>query len=138
MSNYIEEVLIQDIPNITSDTLDKLRELNISSIYQLAVQSPLELAMEISDADFDVESAARLIANARKILTENDILSRDFSTATADDLLDKRNKISRYSTGSSNFDAFLNGGFETQFITELPANSAQENRRYVILCAPLL
>lgn len=117
MPNYIEEVLIQDIPDITSDTLDKLRELNISSIYQLAVQSPLELTMEISDADFDVESAARLIANARKILTENDILSRDFSTA--DDLLDKRNKISRYSTGSSNFDAFLNGGFETQSITEL-------------------
>ena len=68
--------------------------------------------MEINDAFFDVESAARLIGNARKILTENELLSKEFSTA--DDLLQKRNKISRYSTGSSNFDAFLNGGFETQ------------------------
>ena len=73
--------------------------------------------MEINDAFFDVESAARLIGNARKILTENELLSKEFSTA--DDLLQKRNKISRYSTGSSNFDAFLNGGFETQSITEI-------------------
>lgn len=117
MPNYNREVLIQDIPDITSDTLDKLRELNISSVYQLAVQSPLELAMEISDADFDVESAARLITNARKILTEYDILSKEFSTG--DDLLDKRNKISRYSTGSEKFDAFLNGGIESQSVTEI-------------------
>ena len=34
-------------------------------------------------------------------------------------MLKKRNKISRYSTGSSNFDTFLDGGFETQSITEI-------------------
>jgi DNA repair protein RadA len=83
----------------------------------LAVQIPSELAVEISDAFIDVESAAKLIGNARKILTENEILSKEFSTA--DDMLEKRNKISRYSTGSSNFDTFLNGGFESQSITEL-------------------
>ena len=54
--------------------------------------------MGISDV-LDVESAAKLIGNARKILTENEVLSREFSTA--DDMLEKRNKISRYSTGSS-------------------------------------
>lgn len=107
---------MEKIPDITSDTLDKLRKLNINSVYQLAVQSPSELALEINDVYFDVESAARLIGNTRKILIENKILSKEFSTG--DDLLEKRNKISRYSTGSSHFDAFLNGGFETQSITE--------------------
>jgi DNA repair protein RadA len=97
--------------------IDKLRKLNINSVYQLAVQIPSELAFEISDTSIDIESAARLIGNARKILTENDLLSKEFSTA--DDMLEKRNEISRYSTGSSNFDTFLDGGFETRAITEI-------------------
>ena len=107
---------MEKIPDITSDMLDKLRKLNINSVYQLAVQSPSELALEISDV-LDVELAAKLIGNARKILTENEVLSKEFSTA--DDLLVRRNNISRYKTGSSNFDSFLNGGIETQSITEI-------------------
>ena len=117
MSSRLREVIMEDIPDITSDTVDRLRKLNINSVYQLAVQTPSELASWINDAQFDVESTSYLIGNARKILTENQVLSKEFSTA--DDLLEKRNKISRYTTGSSNFDAFLNGGFETQSITEI-------------------
>jgi DNA repair protein RadA len=108
---------LEEIPDVTSDMIDKLRKLNINSVHQLAVQTPSELAFEISDTSIDVESAARLIGNARKILTENDLLSKEFSTA--DDMLEKRNEISRYSTGSSNFDTFLDGGFETRAITEI-------------------
>jgi hypothetical protein len=48
---------------------DKVMPTSIKS------KSPFELAMEISDVYFDIESAARLIANTRKILTENEILS---------------------------------------------------------------
>ena len=116
ISSRLREVTMEKIPDITSDMLDKLKKLNINSVYQLAVQSPSELTLGISNV-FDVESASRLIGNARKILTENEFLSKEFSTA--DDMLEKRNKISRYSTGSSNFDAFLNGGFETQSVTEI-------------------
>jgi DNA repair protein RadA len=108
---------MEEIQDITSDMIDKLRKLNINSVSQLAVQIPSELAFETSDTSIDIESAARLIGNARKILTENDLLSKEFSTA--DDMLEKRNGISRYSTGSSNFDTFLDGGFETQAITEI-------------------
>src|SRR5215831_4086143 len=112
-----KEVTLHDIPDIASDMLDKLGQLNINSVYQLAVQNPSELAWGLSNNFADIHSAARLIANARKILTENEILSKEFSTA--DDLLVRRNKISRYKTGSSNFDAFLDGGIETQSITEI-------------------
>ena len=117
MSNRLKEVIIEDIPDITSDTVDRLRKLNINSVYQLAVQSPSELALEISDGLFDIGEASNLIGNARKILTERQILSKEFSTA--DDMLEKRNKISRYTTGSETFDTFLNGGFESQAITEI-------------------
>ena len=116
MTSRLKEVTMEEIPDITSDMLDKLRKLNINSVYQLAVQSPSELGLGISDV-LDVELAAKLIGNARKILTENEVLSREFSTA--DDLLVRRNNISRYKTGSSNFDSFLNGGIETQSITEI-------------------
>ncbi len=112
-----KEVTLHDIPEIPSDTLDKLGELNINSVYKLAVQKPSELAWGLSNNFVDIQSAARLITNARKTLIENEILSKEFSTA--DDLLVRRHKISRYKTGSSNFDSFLNGGIETQSITEI-------------------
>jgi DNA repair protein RadA len=107
--------------DISSDTLEKLRKLHIESVSQLAVQSPRELAIEIKDNDdnalFDIDSASKLVVNARKLLTEHGVLSKEFSTADA--LLAKRNKLSRYVVGSDKFDAFLNGGFETQAVTEI-------------------
>jgi DNA repair protein RadA len=50
-------------------------------------------------------------------LIENGVLSKEF--LTADILLEKRNKLTRYATGSESFDDLLKGGFETQAITEL-------------------
>jgi DNA repair protein RadA len=116
ISSRLKEITMEAIPDITSDIIEKLK-LNINTVYQLAVQSPVELALVYEDTSFNIEKASALIANARKILTENEILAKEFSTA--DDMLEKRNKISRYSTGASNFDTFLNGGFETQSITEI-------------------
>jgi DNA repair protein RadA len=108
---------MEEIPNITSDIIDKLKKLNINSVYQLAVQNPIDLASEYEDASMNVESASALIANARKILVGNGVLSNEFSTA--DEVLEKRNKLARYAIGSEDFDDLLNGGFETQAITEL-------------------
>lgn len=137
MANYANEVTLQDIPEIANDTLERLRVLNINSVYQLAVQSPSDLAGGLSDAFVDIDSAARLIANARKILTANKMLSKEF--ATVDDLLEKRNKISRYRIGSEKFDALLNGGFETQAITELAGEfGSGKSKICQTLCAAAL
>jgi DNA repair protein RadA len=110
---------LEYIRDITSDTLEKLRKLHIESVSQLAVQNPRELAIEINDEDvsFGIDSASKLISDARKLLTEHGVLSKEF--LTADDLLAQRNNITRYTLGSDKFDAFLNGGFETQAITEI-------------------
>jgi DNA repair protein RadA len=117
MPSRLKEVTMEEIPDITSDIIEKLKKLNIDSVYQLAVQSPIELASEYEGTSPNVESASTLIANARKMLIENDVLASEFSTA--DVVLEKRSKLSRYIIGSVNFDRFLNGGFETQAITEL-------------------
>ena len=116
-TSRLKDVTMEEIPNITSDVIEKLKNLNIDSIHQVAVQIPSELAFELSDTFIDVGSAAKLIGNARKILMEKEIISKEF--LTADDMLEKRNEISRYSTGSSNFDTFLSGGIESQSITEI-------------------
>jgi DNA repair protein RadA len=108
---------MEEIPDITSDTIEKLKKLNIKSVYQLAVQNPVELALESEDASVSVETASTLIANARKILADHEVLADGFSTA--DQVLEKRNKMSRYTTGSQSFDNLLNGGFESQAITKL-------------------
>lgn len=60
---------MEEIPNITSDIIERLKKLNINSVYQLAVQSPVELALEYEDTSLNIESASALIANVRKILT---------------------------------------------------------------------
>src|SRR5919106_6855152 len=117
MTSRLKEVTMEEIPNITSDMIDKLKKSNINSIYQLAVQNPIELASEYENTSMNVESARVLIANARKILLGNGVLTNEFSTA--DEVLEKRNKLTRYTTGSEEFDDLLNGGFETQAITEL-------------------
>lgn len=62
---------------------------------------------DVRIASLNVESASKLIANARKILIENDVLASEFSTA--DEVLEKRNKLSRYIIGSEGFDRFLVG-----------------------------
>ena len=75
VSSLHKEIAMEDIPDITSDMLDRLRKLNINSVYQLAVQIPSELSLEIGDTSIDIEFAARLIGNARRVLAENEILS---------------------------------------------------------------
>src|SRR5918994_7238467 len=117
MPSRLKEVTMEQILHITSNMIDKLKRLNINSVYQLAVQNPAELVSEFNDTSLNVESASILIANARKILVENGILTNEFSMA--DEVLEKRNKLTRYAIGSEDFDDLLNGGFETQAITEL-------------------
>jgi DNA repair protein RadA len=117
IASRLKQVTMEDIPNITSDMIEKLKKLNINSVYQLAVKNPVELVTESEDTSLNVELASILIANARKTLIENGVLTNEFSTA--DEVLEKRNKMSRYTTGSENFDGLLNGGFESQAVTEL-------------------
>ena len=53
--------------------IEKLKKLNINSVYQLAVQNPTELAAEFKDT-----SLSQLLDLSRKILVENGALTNEF------------------------------------------------------------
>jgi hypothetical protein len=68
ISSRLKEVTIENIPNVTSDMIEKLKTLKITSVYQLAVQSPVELASEYENTSLNAESASVLIASAGRAL----------------------------------------------------------------------
>lgn len=101
------EKTIQDLPGIGSATAEKLSAAGFDSLMALAVATPGEL----SEAAGVTEAAARkMIQSSRSEM--------DMGFQSGDDLLEKRKKVIKISTGSKNFDEMLGGGFETGGITE--------------------
>ena len=58
-----------------------------------------------------------MVLKAKKALTDSGALIKEFSTA--DQVLERRKSLVRYTTGSKSLDDFLKGGVESQAITEL-------------------
>jgi DNA repair protein RadA len=58
-----------------------------------------------------------LVLKAKKALSDSGALIKEFSTA--DQVLERRKSLVRYTTGSKSLDDFLKGGIESQAITEL-------------------
>jgi hypothetical protein len=75
MNSRLKEVTMEEVPHIASDITQKLKGLHISLVHQLAAQNPIELVTGFSGISIPVESATTLIANARKILVQNEILT---------------------------------------------------------------
>ena len=103
-----KEISISELPGVGPATAEKLEEAGFSTLMSLAVASPAEL----------VEIAGVTEATARKIIN----VSRnklDIGFMSGDELLKKRENIIRISTGSKAFDTLLQGGIETNSITEV-------------------
>jgi DNA repair protein RadA len=74
--------------------------------------------MGISDATgFDLDKATTICNKARIMLVDLGKLEKDFVTAT--EIYKKRQAIDRISTGTKNLDDLLEGGIETQAVTEI-------------------
>ena len=102
-----KEVTLEELPGVGAATAEKLREAGYGNLMSLAVASPGELT----------EAAGVGEAVARKIInTARNKLDMGFESGI--DLLKKRQKIKRISTGSKAFDDLLGGGFETGSINE--------------------
>jgi DNA repair protein RadA len=98
---------IEDLPGVGSATAEKLLLAGFDNLMSIAVATPGELA----DASGVTETAARkMIQSARSNL--------DMGFQSGTDVLEKRSKVLKISSGSSNIDAMLEGGFETGAITE--------------------
>jgi DNA repair protein RadA len=109
-----EELELDNIEGVGPVTKQKLMEAGIHTIMDLLVRGP----MGISDATgLDVDKATSICNRARTKLVELGKLEKDFVTAT--EIYKKRQSIERISTGTTSLDDLLDGGIETQAITEI-------------------
>jgi DNA repair protein RadA len=104
---------IQDVEGIGPTTAKKLEAAGITSVMDLAVASLDQLAVDINCSK---DSAAVFIMAAQKLLRESNVLEKEF--VTADSVLEKRKSMLICSTGSKSLDELLQGGIETQAVTE--------------------
>ncbi len=99
---------IADIPGVGPSTVEKLAAAGIDSLLAIAV---ISIGVLTEEAGVSEAAARKMIQCARSML--------DMGFETADTILEKRNNVSKITTGSESFDSILGGGVETGAITEL-------------------
>jgi len=113
-SQAITDLHLEDLPGIIPVQITKLKRIGIESVLELATSIPRELAEESGD---NVESMSLLVIEAKKVLSNIGLLSKEFCTAA--DIMTRRKQIMRCTTGSKSLDGLLSGGIETQAVTEI-------------------
>ena len=114
---------LESLQDVDQHLLHKLKDIGIGSISDLATTTPPELLEDyysnyddaISGIDF--ETISNLVLKAKQKLIEDGLIQRDFSSA--EKMLEIREKLIKFTTGSQSFDLFLRGGIETQALTEI-------------------
>jgi DNA repair protein RadA len=123
--SHASDLQLEDLEGVQPHLISKLKQAGIQSVLDLAVSIPNELAVggegvggyEGNTISADKETISELVLKAKKALIDSGILIKEFSTA--DQVLERRKALVRYTTGSKNLDDFLKGGVESQAITEL-------------------
>ena len=109
-----EDLELDNIEGVGPVTKQRMLDAGIHTIMDLLVRGP----MAVADATgLDSEKATSMCNKARTKLVELGKLEKDFITAT--EIYKKRKSIERISTGTSSLDDLLDGGIETQAITEI-------------------
>jgi DNA repair protein RadA len=97
---------LEDLPGIGPATAQKLKEMGFHTIESLAMAT----ARELEPAGISEKKAFSIIEEARSNI--------GVSFIRADELLKMRKSVLRLTSGSKVIDALLDGGLETQTITE--------------------
>ncbi len=103
----IENSELESLPGIGPATSEKLDEAGFDTLMSIAVAPAKELA---DLASITEATANKAIAAARKSL--------DMGFTSGAELLERRKKVGKLTTGSKSFDELIGGGLETQSITE--------------------
>ena len=138
---HVSDLRLEDLPDVEPYLISKLKRAGIQSVLDLAVSIPIELAGggdyiiddENSAITSDIETISQLIGKAKKALMDSGALSKEF--CTAEEFLERRNSLVRFTTGSMKLDSFLKGGIESQALQRLRENLVQEK---VSLCCYLI
>jgi DNA repair protein RadA len=117
--SHVSDLQLEDLPGVQPHLISKLKQVGIQSVLDLAVSIPHELAVggEGSVISADTETISELVMTAKRALADSGALIKEFSTA--DQVLERRKSLVRFTTGSKNLDDFLKGGVESQAITDL-------------------
>jgi DNA repair protein RadA len=118
----VSDLELEDLPGVEPHLINKLKRAGIQSVLDLAVSIPHELAIggeynEGNGIAADIDTISELVMRAKKALIDSGILTKEF--CTAEEVLERRKSLVRFTTGSANLDTFLKGGVETQAITEI-------------------
>jgi len=97
---------LEDLPGVGPATAQKLREMGFHTVESLATAT----ARELEPAGIGEKKALEVISAARSSIS--------LSFIRADELLKMRQSVLRLTTGSKAMDELLDGGLETQTITE--------------------
>ena len=102
-----QKIGVQDIPGVGAATAEKLQGAGYNDLMSIAVASIGQLC----------EAAGVSEAVARKMINSaRDSMKMGFETGI--DVMKRREEVAKLSTGSSNFNNLMGGGFETGAITE--------------------
>jgi DNA repair protein RadA len=118
--SHVSDLQLEDLPEVQPHLINKLKQAGVNSVLDLAASIPNELVgagYEGKAISADTETISELVLKAKKALADSGALINEFSTA--DQVLERRKSLVRYTTGSKNLDDFLKGGIESQAITEL-------------------
>jgi len=106
VSSKKKYAFIEDLPGVGPATSQKLRELGYHTVESLAMAN----ARELEPLGVSEKKAFAIIEAARSVI--------GVSFVRADELLKLRQNVLRLTTGSKALDGILDGGLETQTITE--------------------
>ena len=98
---------VQDLPGVGPASIEKLAAAGFNDLMSIAVATPGEIvgATELSEA-----TAKKIIAIARANL--------EMEFTSGEEIMKKREKMIKITTGSTELDKLMGGGFETGAITE--------------------
>lgn len=102
-----KEFTMKDLPGVGAATIEKLGEAGYNTVMSIAVASPGQL----TEAAGMTEASARKVINAARN-------GMDMGFESGDELLARRNKVIKITTGITSVNELLGGGFETAAITE--------------------
>lgn len=110
----IDDLRLDSLDGVGPVTTKKLMDAGIHSIMDLVVRGPVDVS-EVTG--MDRETAEKIVTKARHTLMEQGLITKDFVTAT--EIYKRRQDIGKITTATQCLDQLLDGGVETQALTEV-------------------
>lgn len=110
----VDELRLDSLDGVGPVTTKKLTDAGIHNIMDLIIRGPVDVA---DVTGMDKETAEKIVNKARQVLVEQGLITKDFVTAT--EIYKRRQDIGKISTATQCLDQLLDGGVETQALTEV-------------------